>query len=226
MILSPQVIYEDDYIIALDKPSGWVVNDSNTISDAPSLQNWIEKNYNFNVSHKKELRSGIVHRLDKPTSGILLVAKTEDVFFALQKQFADREVQKVYVALAHGNIEPKEDTINASIGRLPWKRTKFGVLPEGREAVTNYKVIDSNPDYSLLELYPKTGRTHQLRVHLKYIGHPIVGDFLYTGRKTARADFKKFGRLMLHAKSIEFTHPVIKKKMKLEAPLPSDLKLI
>lgn len=224
---TPSVVFEDDYLLALTKPVGFVVNDSNTISDAPSLQDWISKNYSFEIAQNKELRNGLVHRLDKPTSGIILVAKTEDVFFALQKQFADRQVEKVYIALVHaaGPELAERGTINEPIGRLPWKRTKFGVIDNGREAVTDYKLISNNDNYSLLELYPKTGRTHQLRVHLKHIGHPIVGDLLYAGRKTARHDLREFGRLMLHANKIKFIHPVTKKELLLESPLPQEFKL-
>jgi 23S rRNA pseudouridine1911/1915/1917 synthase len=116
--------------------------------------------------------------------------------------------------------------INAPIGRMPRNRMRFGVLEKGRSAITKYKVIRSNKDYSLLELYPVTGRTHQLRVHLKYINHPIVGDYLYAGRKLYREDEKKFGRLMLHAKKIVFIHPVTKKETTIEAPLPDGLKLL
>ena len=222
---NPSVVWEDDYILALNKPAGWVINDSETAHGNPILQDWIEKNYNFETSHSKELRSGIVHRLDKPTSGIILIAKTKEVFYALQKEFADRKIEKVYIALVHGNVSREEGIINAPIGRLPWKRTKFGIVPGGRSAVTEYKVIGHHEPFSLLELYPKTGRTHQLRVHLKHIGHPIVSDPLYAGRKTLRQDVKIWPRLWLHAKEIKFIHPVTKRKTTLEAPLPSDLKL-
>ncbi|CAN5278148.1 hypothetical protein BH10PAT1_BH10PAT1_6980 [soil metagenome] len=222
---APEVIFEDDYILVLNKPTGWVINDSNTVSGAPVLQDWISENYNFSISQNKDLRNGIVHRLDKPTSGIILVAKTEDVFYALQSQFADRLISKVYVALVHGKMLTKEGNINEKIGRLPWKRTNFGVIETGRDAVTDYKVLNSNLDYSLVELYPKTGRTHQLRVHLKHIGFPIVGDHVYAPRKMAKADLQTFGRLMLHAKSIKFTHPITKEKIKLEAPLPQNFNL-
>jgi 23S rRNA pseudouridine1911/1915/1917 synthase len=220
---NPSVIFEDDYILALNKPAGWVVNDSETAHGNPTLQSYIESNYNFETSHKKELRSGIVHRLDKPTSGIILIAKSDDLFYELQKQFAERQIEKTYVALVHGKVEPSEGIINEPVGRLPWKRTNFGVLPEGREAITNYKALKYIKDYTFVELHPKTGRTHQLRVHMKHMGNPIVGDHLYAGRKIAKSDLKEFGRLMLHAKSIEFTHPITKKIMKLEAPLPEGL---
>jgi len=222
---TPSVIYEDDYILALNKPAGWVVNDSDTAKGNPTLQDWISENFNFEISNSKELRSGIVHRLDKPTSGVILVAKTSDVFFALQKQFADREIEKVYVALVHGKLKDTEGSINQKIGRLPWNRVRFGVFEGGREALTNYKVLSSNSDYSFLELYPKTGRTHQLRVHLKHIGHPIVGDHLYAGKKLYKEDIQKFSGLMLHAKEISFTHPITKERMRLEAPLAEDFKL-
>ncbi len=223
---NPQIIYEDDYLLALNKPAGFVINDSNTVSDSPTLQGWIAKNLNFEISKSYDLRNGIVHRLDKPTSGVILVAKTKDLFYALQKLFADRLPQKVYIALVHGNVKEKEGIIDAPIGRLPWKRNHFGVLRQGgREAETHYKVLESFKDYTLLELHPKTGRTHQIRVHLKHIGHPIVADPLYAGRKTLRNDLKTWARLWLHAKSISFIHPITKKEIKIEAPLPSDLTL-
>ncbi len=212
----PSLAYEDDYILALNKPSGM---------DVEALQTFVKDNFKFKLSDSREMRNGLVHRLDKPTSGVILFAKSENVFFALQKQFADRVVQKVYIALVHGLMANEEGIIDAPVGRLPWKRTKFGVFPEGRHAVTKFKVTKKFNDYSLLELYPKTGRTHQLRVHLKHLGHPIVSDPLYAGRKTLRSDIKTWPRLWLHAKSIEFVHPITRGKMKLEAPLPSDLKL-
>lgn len=222
---TPKVLYDDHYILAFDKPAGWIVNDSNTVSENPTLQDWVERNYNFETSHLKELRSGIVHRLDKPTSGVILVAKTKEVFEALQKQFSDRQIKKTYVALVHGRLKEERGVINAAIGRLPWKRTKFGVFSGGRPASTEYRLLKYFSDYSFVELYPKTGRTHQIRVHLKHIGHPIVSDPLYAGRKTFRIDIKTWPRLWLHAKSIEFVHPITKEKIKIEAPLPSDLKL-
>ncbi len=223
----PSIIFEDKNLLALDKPSGWVVNDATTVQGRQTLQSWIKDNLKFPISNDKLLRSGIVHRLDKPTSGIILVAKTKEVYEALQKEFFNREVKKTYIALVHGRVEDSKGVINAPVGRLPWKRTKFGVFPEGRPAITNYKVtgyysLSSNP-FTILELYPKTGRTHQLRVHLKHIGHPVVADPLYAGRKTLREDLKTFPRLFLHAKSIEFVHPVTKKVIKLESPFPPDL---
>ena len=174
-------------------------------------------------------RSGIVHRIDKETSGVLLVAKTPEVFENLQAQFKERKVEKTYIALVHGRVVPEEGTINAPTGRLPWNRERFGVLLGGREAETKYKTISnfkfliSNEELTLLELYPKTGRTHQLRVHLKSIGHPIVGDQFYAGRKTAREDRKWCPRLFLHAQSITFTHPTSGKRVTITSESPEEL---
>lgn len=222
---TPKIIYEDDSLLVVDKPSGYVVNDSNTVSKDPSLQEWVKKNIKSEISGNGSLRNGIVHRLDKPTSGIILIAKNENVFKNLQAQFKNREVKKTYVSLVHGKVEEGEGEINAPIGRLPWNRMRFGVFAGGREAVTRYKTLKQIDDYTLLELYPQTGRTHQIRVHLKHIGHPIVADPLYAGRKTVREDLKTWPRLWLVAKSIEFSHPVTGKRVKFEAPLPTDLKL-
>ena len=168
-----------------------------------------------------------MHRLDKETSGLLVVAKTINAFENLQSQFKERKVKKTYIALAHGEIEPKEGEITASVGRLPWRRERFGVLPGGREAVTKYKVISyytlSANTYTLLRLMPQTGRTHQIRIHLKFIGHPIVGDEFYAGRKTARRDRLWCPRLFLHAKTLSFDHPETGKRLNFESNLPFDL---
>jgi len=190
-------------------------------------------------------RSGIVHRLDKETSGIILVAKTVDAFKNLQEQFKNREVHKTYMALSHGKIVPESGEISVPVGRLTFNRKRFGVVAGGRESVTGYKVIheyvipakagiQKNPGspirsgmtreiFSLVELHPKTGRTHQIRVHLQYIGHPIFGDELYAGRKTAREDRKILPRVFLHAAGISFIHPVSGKRVEFTAPLPKEL---
>jgi 23S rRNA pseudouridine1911/1915/1917 synthase len=175
-----------------------------------------------------------VHRIDKETSGILLVAKTPQAFDDLQKQFKERTIKKTYLALVHGKVVPETGEISVPVGRLPWNRKKFGVLAGGREAVTKYKVLSilylvfgkKEEPFSLLELYPETGRTHQIRVHLKYFNHPIFADFLYAGRKTSRDDRKVLSRVFLHAEKIIFTHPVSKKSITLESPLPEELQKI
>jgi 23S rRNA pseudouridine1911/1915/1917 synthase len=183
-------------------------------------------------------RNGIVHRLDKETSGVLVMAKTPEAYIELLRQFRERLVRKTYLALVHGQVEQETGVVDELIGRLPWNRKRFGVLPGGRRSVTEYRVIKTFQvkgkdrsaarnlqlaTYSLLELSPRTGRTHQIRVHMKHLGHPVVGDELYAGRKTARADRKWCPRLWLHARSLEFTHPKTKKKVKFEAELPREL---
>lgn len=231
--MNPLIIFEDESILVLDKPSGWITNDASTTTTQPVVQTWLRENFKYPLIGDRERRDGIVHRLDKETSGLLIVAKTINAFENLQSQFKERKVTKTYIALTHGEIEPKEGEIVASVGRLPWRRERFGVLPGGREAITKYKVIsyhslitDHGSLFTLVELYPKTGRTHQIRIHLKFIGHPIVGDFFYAGRKTAREDRLWCPRLFLHAKEITFFHPQTGKEVKFESELPKDLNLV
>lgn len=223
----PKVIFQDDNILVLDKPSGWITNDASTTTTQPVVQTWLRENFKYTLIGERERRDGIVHRLDKETSGLLIVAKTLPAFENLQSQFKERKVKKIYIALVHGKVEPEEGEISAPVGRLPWRRERFGVLPGGREAVTCYKVLASyilhTTYYSLVELYPETGRTHQIRIHLKFIGHPIVGDYFYAGRKTASEDRTWCPRLFLHAKSISFFHPETGKEVKFESNLPQDL---
>lgn len=213
--------------MVIDKPAGYIVNNAETTKGQPTVQDWLMEDNRSEIARDMELRSGIVHRLDKETSGLLIIAKTKQSFEKLQSEFKERVVKKTYMALVHGRVENEEGKIEASVGRLPWRRDRFGVLPGGREASTGYKVVDrfekDSEEYSLLELYPKTGRTHQIRIHLKYINHPIVGDSFYAGRKTARKDRVWCPRLFLHAFKIEFVHPVTRKVIKLEAPLEEDL---
>ncbi len=174
-------------------------------------------------------RSGIVHRIDKETSGILLIAKTPEAFGELQRQFKEREVKKTYLALVHGKLVPEEGEIRAPIARLPWNPERFGIVPGGKEAITKYNVYkyyNNYNGYSVVELSPETGRTHQIRVHLKYVNHPIVGDYLYAGRKTSRGDRVWAPRVMLHAWKISFTHPSSGETLAIEAPIPDDMKKI
>jgi 23S rRNA pseudouridine1911/1915/1917 synthase len=230
----PEIIYEDESLMVLEKPAGWIVNDATTTSNQPTIQSWLRRNFQYPISNDQLLRNGIVHRLDKETSGILLVAKTKETFERLQQEFKERRVEKTYTALVHGKVNPPiggEGEIKASVGRLPWRRDRFGVLPGGREAITRYRVINnlqctinnSKQEFTLLELYPKTGRTHQIRIHLKYLGHPIAGDEFYAGRKTARDDRKWCPRLFLHAGKIKVEHPLTGKILEFESKLPSDL---
>lgn len=219
-----------------------VVNRAESVK-GETVQEWIEHNFQFsprsdalflNLQTDSDFvrRCGIVHRIDKETSGCLVIAKTPEAFAELQRQFKAREVEKTYLALVHGKVEPGSGVINAPVGRLPWNRERFGVLPGGRDSVTSYKVIEllsyldkKFPEtLSLVEFYPRTGRTHQIRVHAKHIKHPLVADSFYAGRKTARRDRAWCPRLFLHAAKISFNHPEIGKRIIVEAPLPEDLK--
>ncbi|MCL4382774.1 MAG: RluA family pseudouridine synthase [Patescibacteria group bacterium] len=240
MNLSPKILYEDEEILVIDKPSGMIVNKADTTKDLETVQDWVEKK--FKIHNLKSTigdsdfvkRAGIVHRTDKETSGLLLIAKTEEAFLNLQAQFKERKVKKTYLTLVHGQVAPEEGEIKAPIGRLPWQRERFGVFPGGREAETRYKVLSikykvTNGDrepLTFLEVWPLTGRTHQIRVHLKYLGFPIVGDEFYAGRKRGRDDRKFCPRVFLHAASIEFLHPATGKLCKMEAKLPEDLQQI
>lgn len=226
----PRIIYEDNFLFVFDKPSGWIVNKAATIKGQKTFQEFLEENFDYPLAKRGDLRSGIIHRLDKETSGVILVAKKEDVFLKLQTQFKERMVKKVYLALVHGRLEPSFGSIEAPVARLPWNKERFGVVLGGKEAKTDYKVKDylkKGKDYfSLVFLYPKTGRTHQIRVHLKFIGHPVVGDTFYAGRKVARKDREWCPRLFLHAYKISFFHPGKMKEVSFESQLPTELKKI
>jgi RluA family pseudouridine synthase len=196
-----------------------------------SVQHDNEKD-TYNIEEEFYNRGGIVHRLDKETSGILLIAKTPQAFGALKSQFMNRQVQKTYSALAHGKIIPPVGTISVPMGRLAFNRKRFGVVAGGRESITEYNVVStfqllvSKNHYevlSLVSLQPHTGRTHQIRVHLKHINHPIFADELYGGRKTARDDRKLLPRLFLHAAKLRFAHPTTGEIMTLESQLPEEL---
>lgn len=224
-----KIIYEDNDILVLDKPSGITVNNAETTRGQITVQDFLEEKYSFLNPTNDESdfynRAGIVHRIDKETSGILIVAKNKESFQNLQSQFKERIVNKTYIALVHGHVDSKEGEISVPVGRLPWNRKKFGVLSGGREAITFYKVLtEFSKPFTLLELTPKTGRTHQIRVHLKYFNHPIFGDFLYAGRKTSRDDRKVLERFFLHAQKINFLHPKTGKIVEFESPLPFELK--
>lgn len=227
-----QIIYEDDSLLIIDKPSGITVNRSDTTIGQYTVADYISDKYPFllskNINKDSDFykRSGIVHRIDKETSGILVAAKTQDAFENIQAQFKERIVGKTYIALVHGMLKGESGEISVPVGRLPWNRKRFGVLAGGREATTFYKIIGVFPKLgglTLLELNPKTGRTHQIRVHLKYFNHPIFSDLLYAGRKTSRDDRKILDRVFLHAAKISFNHPKTKEKVSFESPLPVEL---
>ncbi|MBL7078398.1 RluA family pseudouridine synthase [Candidatus Shapirobacteria bacterium] len=218
----PEIVYQDQYLLALNKPSGWVTLCGS--GRKTPLQIWLEEEVVFGRKIPFfQKRSGIVHRLDKDTSGLLLVAKDKQVFVNLQKAFADRLIKKEYLALVTGKI-PGAGTIKAPIKRARRERNKWKVFPQGRDSTTDYwrkKVyFYQGQEYSLIKVRPLTGRTHQIRVHFKYLGYPLVADPIYSSVKKS----KIFDRLFLHASGLEFFHPVSKKKMLLESPLPFRLK--
>lgn len=206
-------------------------SDSQIVRQSDSQSFLSVPNSEYNIEEEFRSRGGIVHRLDKETSGIILVAKTPESFAALKKQFMQHEVEKTYIALSHGKIEPLEGEINVPVGRLEFNRKRFGVVAGGREAKTLYKVLaikylvskKHKEPLSLVELYPRTGRTHQIRVHLKHINHPIFGDHLYAGRKISRDDRKLLPRVFLHASKISFAHPGTGERVNFEAKLPEEL---
>lgn len=218
-------------MIVINKPYGVVVNKSDTTAKVFTVQDFAESKVE-KIPGAEEFndRGGIVHRLDKDTSGVLVIAKTPEAFDNLKNQFKERKTVKKYVALVHGKVEPTEGTIDAPIERSPFNRMRFGIFPGGREASTQYRSLKTlkspkglKESFTLLEVEPKTGRTHQIRVHLKYIGHPIVSDPIYGGRKQLREDLKWCHRLFLHAASLEIEHPVTGEGMVFEVELPSVL---
>ena len=231
----PQILFQDDNFIVINKPAGMIVNKADTAKNEFTVQDWIQKNSQFSNLNSQDdsefsKRGGIVHRLDKDTSGVLLVAPNEKSFSDLQKQFKERSVKKEYIALVHGKLV-SEGEINVPIGRLPWNRMRFGVIPQGRESYTKFKTVAHKKliDYktiqelSLVEVYPQTGRTHQIRVHMQYAGNPIFADSLYAGRKTFAHDRKYLSRHFLHASKISFISPTNGKKITFSAPLTAEL---
>lgn len=229
------ILYEDSEIVVIDKPVGVVVNRAETVAEL-TLQDWMEMRYkiqDLRCTTEDEAyfveRSGMVHRLDKETSGVMIFAKTPIAFVELLRQFKEREVTKTYLALTHGVWDTPEGEISLPIGRRRDDRQKFGVREDGRESVTGYRVVASYPrvnlpkelhvdgrgyqGFSLVEFYPKTGRTHQIRVHARHVGHPLVGDLQYAGRRRSREDRKWCGHVMLQARSLELTHPTTHVRM-------------
>lgn len=244
-----KIIFEDDQVLVIDKPSGLVVNRSETIKEK-TLQDQLSEYFQLRSDLGIGDRAGIVHRLDRETSGLLLVAKTQKTFENLQAQFKSREVKKEYLALVHGQFKEKIGSIEFSVGRIG-KFGKFGRVDDGRESMTDYQVdkeyiFKQNKfdelilfsqktksrinylnhhakNYTLIKLYPATGRTHQIRVHTGAIGHPVVSDLIYTPKKILKFDLDWCPRLFLHASRIEFKHPTTTKTINFQSPLPKDL---
>lgn len=267
-IMDIPIIFEDQDIVIISKPAGVVVNDATSVR-GETLQSWFRA-YLQNDGGEKQVdwqtlvpenfsdeygspevifdeRQGMVHRLDKETSGVMVFAKNPGALVHLLAQFREREVSKQYVCLVHGKVQPDRDVIRAPLGRATGKdRKKFQVRPDGRPAETEYEVLNywshfnevtaskvvsqeivSHPTYqqgfTLVKATPHTGRTHQIRVHFAHLGHPLVGDATYTGKRRAKADNAWCKRHFLHAATLTIMHPRTGKELQFQAPLDKDL---
>jgi 23S rRNA pseudouridine1911/1915/1917 synthase len=206
------ILYEDDDCVVIVKPLGLLTHSKGEFNPEPTVETWLR-------SHTKQpaemlgLRAGIVHRLDRATSGVMICAKTPEALKWLQKQFAQRRSKKTYYAVVSGEFKQPEAIIDMPVERNPKAPATFRVGHAGKSAVTQYKVLKSDGKFSLVELKPTTGRTHQLRVHLSHLGHPIVGDQMYGGEKAER--------MMLHAESLELTLPN-RERATFTAPMPKE----
>lgn len=224
------IVYEDEYLAVINKPAGMVVHPGAGV-DAGTLANAIAWHFKFQIPDSKfKNRVGIVHRLDKDTSGLIVVAKDEQTHEALSEQFANREVYKSYVALVHGEMPQESGRIESPIGRDRNNRLKMAVRKEGRSATSLWKVRQRFDRFTLVDVEIKTGRTHQIRVHLSSIHHPVVGDDTYNqGRDQTVRDVKirtaisGLGRFFLHAEKLSFTHPKNGERMDFTSPLPPEL---
>jgi len=215
-LLSPQriplnILYEDESLLVVDKPAGQVVHPGAGRHGTTLVEGLLADR--ALPASDDPARPGIVHRLDKETSGVLVVAKTTQALRALQAAFAERRVQKAYLAVVEGLLDEDEGAIDAPIGRDPSRPRRMAIRPDGRAADTEFRVLRRWAGKTLVLVSPRTGRTHQVRVHLRYIGHPVCGDSLY-GRRGEET------RLLLHAWRLELSHPVSGKRVRFEAPVP------
>lgn len=210
------VRYEDDYLAVISKPAGLVVHPSSGVASGTTLTGELAKLWPANAAFDAD-RAGLVHRLDKDTSGLLLVAKSGSVLAALREAFATREVRKRYAAAVEGTPRETRGIIDAPVRRHMHERHKMAVLPDGKKAVTEYSIRATNGTYSLLDVWITTGRTHQIRVHLSALGTPIAGDVAYGGRPTTP-------RQMLHALKLELPHPHTGEMLNVTDTLPRDMR--
>ena len=211
-----QILYEDKDIIVVNKPKGMVVHPANGNPDG-TLVNAVMAICKDSLSGiGGEIRPGIVHRLDKNTSGAIIIAKNDKAHINLSEQLKNHEIKKTYIALVRGVVKENNATINMPIGRSKKDRKKMDVDKNGKEAITHFKVLKRYKDCTLLEINIETGRTHQIRVHLSHIGYPIIGDEVYSNGKNK---WNIEGQC-LHAKSLDFKHPITGKNMHIEAPIP------
>lgn len=224
-----EIVYEDDTLIVVNKPAGLVVHPAAGIQSG-TLVNALAFHFRQLPSGTSSSRPGIVHRLDRDTSGLLVVAKTEAALENLADQFRERKVYKSYVALVHGNVKTDSGRIEEPIARDHSNRTRMAVVKGGRSALSLFRVRRRYQRFTLLDVELKTGRTHQIRVHLAWIKHPVVGDETYGGGRDntvqdarLRSKIKNLDRHFLHAEKLRFTHPVSNESMQFEATLPDDL---
>ena len=235
------IVFEDEDLLIVNKPAGMVVH--------PAYNNWSGTLVNALAYHFQNLpemknnrgRPGLVHRIDKDTSGLLVIAKTERAMTSLAKQFYDHSIERTYIAMVWGEPEPAKGTINVHLGRSPKDRRVTVAFPDGdigRHAITHYEVIKSLRYVSLVKCTLETGRTHQIRAHMRYLGHPIFNDVMYGGDKILKGTqfskfktfvdncFKLLPRQALHAMSLGFIHPVTKSYISFESPLPEDMQKV
>lgn len=209
------IVYEDSDVIVVNKPQGIVVHPSAGHPDH-TLVNGLLYHTRDLADSPEGFRPGIVHRIDKDTSGLLMIAKNDKARESLEKQLAEKINKREYLAIVHGNFEVKNGVINAPIGRNPNNRKKMAVNPKGKAAVTHFTVLEQFKNYSLVKCVLETGRTHQIRVHMKYIGHPLAGDPLYGPKKTLSGHGQ-----FLHAKTLGFYQPSTNEWLEFSAPLPT-----
>lgn len=227
-----EIVYEDDSLAVVNKPAGLVVHPATGIHSG-TLANALAFHFQQLLSPAGPIRPGIVHRLDRDTSGLLVVAKTEATLEKLSDQFRDRTVFKSYVALVHGRVEPGSVKIDQPIARDPTNRTRMAVVKGGRPAVSIIRVRQRFERFTLLDVELKTGRTHQIRVHLAWLKHPVVGDETYGGGRDntiqdpkLRASIRNLNRHFLHAEKLGFNHPVLDAMMQFSATMPQELQVL
>jgi 23S rRNA pseudouridine1911/1915/1917 synthase len=223
------IVHEDEDLIVVNKPAGLVVHPAAGIHSG-TLANALAFHFQNLPASAGPIRPGIVHRLDRDTSGLLVVAKTEAALENLSEQFRDRTVLKSYIALVHGRVDNSTGRIDQPLARDPANRTRMAVVRGGRSALTLYKVRKHYQRFTLLDVELKTGRTHQIRVHLMWLHHPVVGDETYGGGRDnniqdarLRSRVRNLGRHFLHAERLAITHPITGERLQFEAPLPTDL---
>jgi 23S rRNA pseudouridine1911/1915/1917 synthase len=224
--LNYTLLHEEESFLIVFKPPGMIVHPSETVRGG-TLSERLAERFPGLPSPQGEDRPGIVHRLDSETSGVLVVARTEEAGIELKRQFADREVEKVYAAIVYGVLRFDSDWVDEPLGRGR-QSERISVVPEdlgGRKASTFYRTIERLGRATFVECEPRTGRTHQIRVHFEFLGHPVVGDKLYRGKRVLRLKGGKFKvpRHLLHAYKLTFSHPITGKRVTFEAPLPDDM---